>query len=191
MQENKNIFTHDDRKRIMEKINVLSKYEHIEIFRIFKSHNIGFSQNNNGIFIDISNVPNAVLKDIHNFIEFCFFNHREFKEHEKKLNTFSQESMMASQLANDGGQSVTSTYFTEKLSMQKDNWYDVLQDAKRTEKISHFVNHLEERMDNIHKKRGILRFTNAKKKLARKYVYDRKNNEDTLPNVLDYENYPI
>lgn len=99
--------------------------------------------------------------------------------------------MMASQLANDGGQSVTSTYFTEKLSMQKDNWYDLLQDAKRTEKISHFVNHLEERMDNIHKKRGIMKFTNAKKKFARKYVNDRKNNEDTLPNVLDYESYPL
>jgi len=92
---------------------------------------------------------------------------------------------------NDTGQSSTSTYFTEKLSTQKDNWYDLLQDARRTQKMSNFVQHLEDRMDNIHKKKGIMKFTNAKKKFARKYVNDKKNNEDAIPSLLDYEDYVL
>jgi hypothetical protein len=44
------------RKYIIDKSKILKKYEHIEIFKIIRKDNINFTENNNGIFINLNKI---------------------------------------------------------------------------------------------------------------------------------------
>ena len=62
------------RKYIIDKSKVLKKYEHIEIFKILKKDNINFTENNNGIFINLNKISYEILMKIHTFIVYCIKN---------------------------------------------------------------------------------------------------------------------
>lgn len=75
------------RKYIIDKSKILKKYEHIEIFKIIKKDNINFTENNNGIFINLNKIPNELLMKIHTFIVYCINNKDLFKiENNKRDN---------------------------------------------------------------------------------------------------------
>ena len=75
------------RKYIIDKSKILKKYEHIEIFKIIKKDNINFTENNNGIFINLNKIPNDLLMKIHTFIVYCINNKDLFKiENNKRDN---------------------------------------------------------------------------------------------------------
>ena len=75
------------RKYIIDKSKVLKKYEHIEIFKILKKDNINFTENNNGIFINLNKISYEILKKIHTFIVYCINNKDLFKiENNKRDN---------------------------------------------------------------------------------------------------------
>tara|TARA_Y100000389_G_scaffold198963_1_gene236452 strand:+ start:103 stop:411 length:309 start_codon:yes stop_codon:yes gene_type:complete len=56
--------------RLAKKIETLSKVDHIEIGKIFSKNNIKLTENNNGLFIKLNNIPACVIKEIYNYIEF-------------------------------------------------------------------------------------------------------------------------
>jgi hypothetical protein len=74
------------RKALMERIGTLGTTEHAEIFRILKRHSIPHTQNKNGIFINVTSVPDEVVKEVADFVAFCFHNNKELEEYEKNLN---------------------------------------------------------------------------------------------------------
>jgi len=55
---------------IKNKIEVLSKEEKIEIFKIIKIHNVFYTQNKNGIFLILNKLDNEVIKEIQQFLRF-------------------------------------------------------------------------------------------------------------------------
>ena len=59
---------------IRESIGKLDTNEHLEIFKIIKNYTDKYSENNNGIFINMSYLEDEALWKIHNFIEFCLEN---------------------------------------------------------------------------------------------------------------------
>ena len=63
-------FTIYDKKILLEDISKLDKIEHIEIFKIFRNDGIKYSENSNGIFINISKVPDATLLKVTKFLLF-------------------------------------------------------------------------------------------------------------------------
>ena len=75
------------RKYIIDKSKLLKEYEHIEIFKIIKKKNITYTENNNGIFINLNKLSHKVLMEINNFIVYCINNKDLFKiENNKRDN---------------------------------------------------------------------------------------------------------
>ena len=65
---------------IKNSIKHLSKNEHIEIFKIISSDTDKYSENNNGIFINLSKLSNLTLNKIYNFINYCINNKKILEE---------------------------------------------------------------------------------------------------------------
>ena len=63
-------YTNKDLKDLKLTISKLSKNEHIEIYRILKLHTNSFTENNNGIFINLSKLNNTAINILFNFVKF-------------------------------------------------------------------------------------------------------------------------
>ena len=67
------------RKKLSEKIELLGSIEHGEIFRKLKMRHLGYTQNSNGIFFDITEVPGEVIDDLVSFVDHCIENQKMLK----------------------------------------------------------------------------------------------------------------
>jgi nanoRNase/pAp phosphatase (c-di-AMP/oligoRNAs hydrolase) len=63
-------YHNSDLENIKKTIEEMSKSHHIEIANILKQNNILLNENNNGIFINLSNLSNSVLKSLEDYINF-------------------------------------------------------------------------------------------------------------------------
>ena len=59
-----------DTKKIIDDIESMTKEHHIEIFKILKSYDIKYTENNNGIFINMNNIDLECLDKINNYVNF-------------------------------------------------------------------------------------------------------------------------
>lgn len=55
---------------IKSKIEKFTSDKHIEIFKIFKKHNVVYTENKNGIFINLNHVHDSVLQEIEQYIDY-------------------------------------------------------------------------------------------------------------------------
>lgn len=172
------------RKDILHKITKLTKTEHNEIFKILHDYNINFTQNNNGLFFNLSEIDNSVIEKIDHLVNFFILNKKELDEHDKKINDCKNNQFCHFKWNDECGNS--NIPLNKKLTTLSDDWQQILQEQKSNEKVSHLVNHLEESMERIHKKKGNLKFINAKKKFARRLLSDKKFDPE-IDNYLDYE----
>jgi hypothetical protein len=72
-------------EKIKSKIEKLDKNESIEIFKILLKNQIIYSQNNNGIFIDLNGLNENCIVEIKAFIEFIEENKKHIQEIESKM----------------------------------------------------------------------------------------------------------
>lgn len=79
-------YTTRARKALVQRVNELGTTAHEEIFRKLKSHGVDHTQNNNGMFVNLSVVSAPVLDDISAFVDYCIDNDRSLNEYDKKLN---------------------------------------------------------------------------------------------------------
>lgn len=187
-----------DKKYILEKVARLTHTEHEEIFKIIKSASVPFTQNKNGLFINLTQVDNCVIEKIDNFVDFCLKNKKELDEYDKRIieckMTKSFDILAASGGVNMPHQATPSD---EKKQLNdilnsvnddatREDWHKVLQQTKEDQKIASFVSHLEENFDKVHKKKGCMKFINAKKKFARKLASSDKHD---MISVLEQEAY--
>lgn len=61
-------YTPQQKKDLVESINSLEKQEQEEMFSIFRRHNVKFSSNVNGIFINMKEVKVACFKEVEAFL---------------------------------------------------------------------------------------------------------------------------
>lgn len=73
------------RKLILDKVRLLGPTEHKEIFSLLQAHGIAFSSNSNGVFINLSTVPDDVLATVKAFVDYCAMNKTGLDEYEKRL----------------------------------------------------------------------------------------------------------
>jgi hypothetical protein len=59
------------KKYIIDTIKKFTKFEQIEIFKILKKNNVKYSENNNGVFINLNILSESILDEIELFINFC------------------------------------------------------------------------------------------------------------------------
>jgi hypothetical protein len=80
------------RKVLAEKIKQLGQTEHDELLRILKSHGVPYTQNSNGVFINISAVDNDAISQLDDFVKFCIHNMQELDDYDKRLNECKQNA---------------------------------------------------------------------------------------------------
>lgn len=73
------------RKLILDKVRLLGPTEHQEIFSLLQAHGIAYSSNSNGVFINLSTVPDDVLATVKAFVDYCAVNKTGLDEYEKRL----------------------------------------------------------------------------------------------------------
>ena len=201
------------RKQILSKILILTKTEHQEIFKILRNVNIPFTQNCNGVFFNFSLVPHNIVQTIDEFVDFCLENKKELDEYDKRINECkinkNYNAIFPKQPMNtiiDGciidGCIDCSEVSTKSKSLQdvieeqskkavKNDWQRLLQETKHTEKLTSFVNMLEDNLEKIVKKRTNTKYINAKKKYSRKVLYEKKLDGGDTSNILVEEQYLI
>merc|ERR1711907_630502 len=90
--------SNDQIKDLKKLINELHENEHIEIFKIIKNDTDKFTENRNGIFINMSNLQDSTLVKIRNFVDFCNENKKSFQHNKDRMETIKN---MVSEENND------------------------------------------------------------------------------------------
>tara|TARA_Y100001970_G_C13529804_1_gene507105 strand:+ start:241 stop:525 length:285 start_codon:yes stop_codon:yes gene_type:complete len=55
---------------LRDKIQALDKFHQIEIFKILKTHNVNYTENRNGIFINMNELNKKIIKKIENYLNY-------------------------------------------------------------------------------------------------------------------------
>ena len=64
----------DNLKELRKAIDSLTNDEKHEVFKIIKKDNCNYTQNNNGVFINMNTLPSETLEDIKKLIEYSKHN---------------------------------------------------------------------------------------------------------------------
>lgn len=75
-----------DRQILTQRIGELGPTEHMEIYGIISKNNIDHTRNKNGVFVNMTTLPNEVVHTIHQFVSFCHDNKLVLDEYDKRLN---------------------------------------------------------------------------------------------------------
>jgi len=108
------------KKKLIEVVKNLSNIEYLEIFDIIKKDKCQFSENKNGIFINLNNISEETVDKIFNFIKFIkhkkedllkqediiniakkSININKIHESEKNTQTYNEESIFNDILSDD------------------------------------------------------------------------------------------
>lgn len=174
------------KKEITQKIASLSKTEHYEIFKVFQKHGVKYTQNKNGLFFNLSDVSDEAIHEIIKLLDFFIINKAELDEHEKKINE-CKNNKFSNLKWNDDISIPCTNKFCQKIENNKIK--DFEEDNKDNQKITQFLTHLEDNtLEKQQKKKGSMKFINAKKKFSRKVNSDRKFEAD-IENCLQPEPY--
>ncbi len=73
------------KKKLKDLVKNLNRFELIEIFNIFKEEKCSYSENTNGIFINITNVGEEVINKVYKFIEYIDEKKKDLKVYEEKI----------------------------------------------------------------------------------------------------------
>ena len=82
---------------IKNEIEKMNKSQQIEVYRIIKMNNIDYNENKNGIFINLTNLNNNIIKELEKYINFIknqniFLNKRE-EQKEKYINNYFKDKL--------------------------------------------------------------------------------------------------
>ena len=77
-------------KKIQNDITLLSQNELNEIFKILFNNDSKYTQNNNGIFVNLNWLEYDIIIQINNYIDFCIKSHKEIKKHEIMKNMYNE-----------------------------------------------------------------------------------------------------
>ena len=83
--QNNNDILITKKKKLIDMVNNLSKMEYLEIFNIFMEDNCQYSENKNGVFINLNNVKENTIDKIYNFINFIKHKKEDLLIHEEKI----------------------------------------------------------------------------------------------------------
>jgi hypothetical protein len=74
------------KKKLIEISSLLTKIEYLEIFNIFIEEKCQYSENTNGVFINLNNVNEITIDRIFSFINFIKDKKEDLLIHEEKIN---------------------------------------------------------------------------------------------------------
>lgn len=180
MEEVQPKYNNKHRKNLFNRISTLSSTEHDEIFKIIKRNDLAYSQNKNGIFFNMSLIPDDVIEEIDKLVDFCISQKDELDEYDIRMN----ECKM-----NNSVQRMDIKKHFEATEKQKHEKVSCIQEKlseASMEKLSTFVEKIKQDRDKIGKKKTNTTFLYAKKRFLKKGG-ERKIEKD-LVEELDFEN---
>lgn len=77
------------RKVFLDNMKGLTKPEYIEIVRILQKHTIAFSENQNGIFVNVASLAQTVFDDLEKFLVFTSTNRQNLSDRDSLLSTLA------------------------------------------------------------------------------------------------------
>jgi hypothetical protein len=97
--ENKN--KNERCKQLISSIENISQNEMEEIFKMIHNHGCDYTRNNNGLFINLTWIPDELLKELEQYVKFCNRSQRELQKYESicdVLNTKLREDSSNSKI---------------------------------------------------------------------------------------------
>jgi hypothetical protein len=83
---------YEKRKQFLDTLKKLHASEYGDIVRILKQENVAYSENTNGIFFDVSKIPQKAFNALEKFMNFVNMNRKELADREKIINKMSSSS---------------------------------------------------------------------------------------------------
>lgn len=74
------------KKKLIEAVKHFSQMEYMEIFNIFKEDGCSYTENINGVFINLNNVPIQTIDKIFHFLDYIKSKKEELLKHEERMN---------------------------------------------------------------------------------------------------------
>lgn len=138
-------------KYIQSNIDKLCQTEIDEIFKILYKHNCAYTQNNNGVFVNLNWLDDKIITEIKNYITFCLQSQNEINKYEKIKNTIS-DSLINKEKLEDEDDKVDEVDYTNTKNV-----------INKQQKVS-----------------SSLKFYLLKKKFQKKYILPNNNYNNSL-----------
>ena len=173
------------KKELFERINSLSTTEHSEILKIIQNRSVPISKNLNGVFFNLSTIPDNVVQEIAKFVEFCTKNAVDLDAYDKKIHECKLDNNF------DRILNLNLENMVEENEQQKKRtvtWEDISLDQKQIHKIMTFIDKVVCDKEKSTKKKMSIKYTNARKRYSRKVFSEKKFENDI---ELESEKYFI
>lgn len=188
------MYTNKHKKRLFEKITSLSKTEHEEIYKIIKTHNektdednqISLSRNKNGIFFNLTEIPDDLFESIDSFVTYCINNTKDLDDYDKKINECKYNNTIFHINLN----TMPRDELPSVREKSEEDWNTIVKDTNAQQKVVTFIEKLMSDRDKVGKKKINVKFNNAKKRYAKRVTNDKKIESEGFKD-LDVEPYMI
>ena len=81
----------DELKKLNKIVSNLNEIHHKKIFEIINSNNIKFSENRNGVFINLNNLPGNIIDEIQKYINYVKIQEKNISNFETIKNEFKKD----------------------------------------------------------------------------------------------------
>ena len=78
-------------QKLRDNIEKLDKLHHIHIFKLVKENNVDYTENTNGIFVNLSHVSKKVIDKITKYISYVSLQELELNDIETKKSEYKKE----------------------------------------------------------------------------------------------------
>tara|TARA_B100000035_G_C20795276_1_gene462991 strand:+ start:199 stop:639 length:441 start_codon:yes stop_codon:yes gene_type:complete len=74
--------------QLKKEIEEVDTFHHVKILEVFKKHNISYSENRNGIFVNITNLSKNIVTEIESVLKYVNTQEKQLQDMEKMKTTF-------------------------------------------------------------------------------------------------------
>lgn len=78
-------------EQLSKQISKLTKEEHIEIFRLLYENDLKYTENNNGIFIQMEHLDKSQIEKIEKYLKYIEKKQFDIEHREKQMNNFKKD----------------------------------------------------------------------------------------------------
>ncbi len=164
------------KKKLKDLVKNLNRFELIEIFNIFKEEKCSYSENTNGIFINITNVGEEVINKVYKFIEYIDEKKKDLKVYEEKIEEERERIKDINKLNEENYENyVFNQNFINQI--QENKTLEVLSEPEEEVNYQLELSSGEENDDEnkfVNKKKKI-KYTGAKARMLKSYKESRDN----------------
>ncbi len=166
------------KKRLKEIVKDLNRFELFEVFNIFKDEKCSYTENTNGIFINITNVSEEVIDRVYRFIEYIKQKSKELNEHDELIKIEKEKIKDVNKLNEENYDNyIFNKNFINQI--QENKQIDLLSDNEEEFNYTLDLSSDDENEDIEDKfllKKRKIKYTGNKAKIMKSYRENKENN---------------